>query len=80
MGSTWKCKKEDHVEYNPNIVYVKSITAANDKSIIKLNNIEVNIDGADESSSAVLIVVADPKTRIVLETKSFPINPESCDT
>ena len=27
-----------------------------------------------------MVVVADPKTRIILESKSFDINPESCDT
>ena len=41
-------------------MYVKSSTAANTKSVIKFNNEEVKVEGADKTSSAVLVVVADP--------------------
>ena len=50
------------------------------KSQILINSQQVEIQGAESKNSALLVVVADPKTRIILESKSFDVNLENCDS
>ena len=43
-----------------------------------MNGKEVKIEGAESKYSALLVVVADPRTRVILESKSFDVNLEDC--
>jgi hypothetical protein len=49
------------------------------KLISMVDNKEIKIDGSDKTTSGLLVAIADPKTRIMLDKKSFDINLEECD-
>ena len=62
-----------------NEVTFKSDITKGGKSEIIYNDKKVEIEGAESKYSALLVVVADPTTRTILETKSFDVNLEECD-
>ena len=48
-------------------ISLKSVLTKDGKSEIVLNGKEVKIEGAESKHSALLVVVADPRTGIILE-------------